>query len=107
MSRKWKNILIFSLYVVLAIVFYFLQHINEYFGKCTFIIVFLCYVRPLIWCAPKPLGLFHGNPIKYYYQKRDNLKKYEEKLKILEKILVVLFFVFLVFAIKTLIGVKL
>lgn len=91
MKRKLISVLIMSAYLTILIVGVVFQDVNEHVGICALAALLLFINRIFMWNAQKPIeSLFHGNPIKYRYQKRGRLKEYERDLKIFELIVLII-----------------
>lgn len=85
-----KNIIIFALYALLTILFGFIINYNECLimsGGQFFILIF---IRSLKLNALRKLNpYFHGNPLKYSYQKKDNLQGYQNLMKRIEIVVLI------------------
>ncbi len=71
----------YFLLVIYIVTFTFLLILDELGAECfafpCFIFGVLIFTRISNMNALKPLGLFHGNGIKYMYQRKNNLQGYK------------------------------
>lgn len=90
-KRILINILLYCIYSLFAIAsLVFLNH-NYLISTAGIISVVLIFERSFILTALKPLNPFcHWNGEKYLFQKKNDLKGYEARLRRREKFLVIL-----------------
>lgn len=85
-----KNIIIFALYALLTILFGFIINYNECLEMSGAHFFILIFIRSSKLNALRKLNpYFHGNPLKYSYQKKDNLQGYQNLMKRIEIVVLI------------------
>ena len=85
-----RNVVLYLVYTLSAIFLLLIYNINSFINMSGGNFFMLIFIRTLNLCALRPLNpYFHGNPIKYHFQKKGDLARYKR--------LVTRFEIFLVF----------